>query len=73
MLTGFGLFAVVAMIVCYELESRNSWFILGFAVSCWLASAYGFLQGAWPFGIAEGFWGVVALNKWRKMRGAPKE
>jgi len=45
LLTAFGLFAVSAMLVCYALESRSSWWILGFAVSCWLGSAYGFLQG----------------------------
>ena len=66
LLTAFGLFAVTAMIVCYELENRGHWFILGFAVSCWFGSAYGFLQGAWPFGIAEAFWGAIALKKWRK-------
>ena len=65
-LTIFGLVSVTAMIVCYSLEHRNSWFILGFAVACGFGSAYGFLQGAWPFGIAEAFWSIVALNKWRK-------
>ncbi len=67
-LTAFGLFAVTAMIVCYELERRSSWFVLGFAFSCWLGSVYGFLQGAWPFGLAEAFWGMVAANKWRRIR-----
>jgi hypothetical protein len=69
-LTAFGLFAVTAMLVCYALESRSAWWILGFAVSCWLGSAYGFLQGAWPFGIVEGVWGVVALARWRRARVA---
>ena len=69
-LTAFGLFAVTAMIVCYALEARSPWFILAFAASCWLGSAYGFLQGAWPFGIAEAFWGVIALKKWTKTRKA---
>ena len=67
-LTAFGLLSVTAMIVCYELEDRNPWFIFGFALSCWFGSAYGFLQGAWPFGIAEGFWGLIALERWRKTR-----
>jgi hypothetical protein len=66
--TAFGLVAVTAMLVCYSLEHRNSWFILAFAVSCCLGSAYGFLQGAWPFGILEAFWSVVALLKWRSAR-----
>jgi hypothetical protein len=52
-LTAFGLFAVTAMLVCYALEKRSAWFILAFAGSCVLESMYGFLQGAWPFGIVE--------------------
>ena len=67
-LSVFGLCAVTAMIVFYELESRSHWFILAFGISCFWGSAYGFLQGAWPFGLAEGFWGVVAINKWLKVR-----
>src|SRR5947207_1468290 len=50
LLTTFGLLAVIAMMICYALESRSRWYILGFAISCVLASVYGFLQGAWPFG-----------------------
>ncbi len=65
-LSAFGLFAVSAMLVCYALEARSSWWILGFAFSCWLGSTYGFLQGAWPFGIVEAIWGVVALRRWWK-------
>ena len=64
MLTLFGLFAVTAMLVTYALESRSSWFILAFAFACTLGSAYGFLQGAWPFGIVEAIWSVVALRRW---------
>ncbi|MGA3294015.1 MAG: hypothetical protein ABSE45_08540 [Candidatus Acidiferrales bacterium] len=60
----FGLFAVAAMLVCYALEKRSPWFILGFAGSCVLGSTYGFLQGAWPFGIVEAVWAVVALRRW---------
>jgi hypothetical protein len=60
----FGLFAVTAMLVTYALESRSSWFILAFAFACTLGSAYGFLQGAWPFGAVEAIWSVVALRRW---------
>ena len=63
-LTLFGLAAVTAMLVTYTLESRSAWFILAFALSCWLGSAYGFLQGAWPFGLVEAIWGAVALRRW---------
>jgi len=60
-LTVFGLLAVTAMLVCYALEERSPWFVLAFAGSCALASAYGFLQGAWPFGLVEGVWTVIAF------------
>jgi hypothetical protein len=63
-LTLFGLFAVTLMLVCYALESRSTWFILAFAFSCALGSTYGFLQGAWPFGLVEAIWSVVALRRW---------
>jgi len=60
----FGLFAVTAMLVCYALEDHSSWFILAFAASCALGSAYGFLQGAWPFGVVEAIWACVAMRRW---------
>ncbi|HVP85401.1 MAG TPA: hypothetical protein VMS78_11825 [Rhizomicrobium sp.] len=65
-LTLFGLFAVSAMLLFYALEHRSRWFVLAFAVACVLASIYGFLQGAWPFGLVEGIWALVALNRWRQ-------
>jgi hypothetical protein len=52
------------MLVTYALEHKSSWFILAFAFSCWLGSAYGFLQGAWPFGIVEALWGLIAMRRW---------
>jgi hypothetical protein len=64
-LTAFGLFAVTAMLACYALEPRGRVFILGFAASCALGSIYGFLQGAWPFGLVEAIWSLVALHRWR--------
>jgi phosphatidylglycerophosphate synthase len=63
-LTAFGLFAVTAMLVFYALEKRGAWFILAFAFACALASIYGFLQGAWPFGAIEAVWSLVALHRW---------
>jgi hypothetical protein len=65
-LTLFGLFAVTAMMVCYALEARSHWFGLGFAAACALGSTYGFLHGAWPFGLVEPVWAVVALVRWRR-------
>ena len=66
-LTAFGLFAVTAMMVSYALESRSRWYILGFAAACVLGSIYGFLQGAWPFGIVEAVWALVALRRWQRL------
>ena len=63
-LTLFGLFAVTAMLVTYALEARSPWYVLGFAFACGLGSAYGFLQGAWPFGVVEAIWALVALRRW---------
>jgi len=67
-LTAFGLIAVTAMLVCYALESRSRWWTLAFAFSCMLGSAYGFMQGAWPFGLVEAVWAAVAARKWRVRR-----
>ena len=62
-LTLFGLFAVSLMLVTYALEDRSRWFVLAFAAACALGSIYGFLQGAWPFGLVEAIWAVVALRR----------
>jgi len=69
-LTLYGLFAVTAMLVCYALESRSNWFILAFAFACLLGSSYGFLQGAWPFGLVEAVWAAVAARRWWRVRAA---
>jgi hypothetical protein len=69
-LTAFGLFAVTAMLICYALENYSYWFVLAFAGSCALGSAYGFLQGAWPFGLVEAVWAGVALTRWNRIRTA---
>ena len=63
----FGLFAVTAMLVTYALEARSPLYVLGFACACLLGSIYGFLQGAWPFGIVEAVWACVALARWRAL------
>ena len=67
-LTLFGLFAVSAMLVCYSLERRPHGYILGLAFSCALGSTYGFLQGAWPFGLVEAIWALVAARRWWRER-----
>lgn len=63
-LTIYGLVSVVLMLLFYALEARSPWFVLAFAVSCVMASVYGFLQGAWPFGLVEAVWSLVALRRW---------
>jgi hypothetical protein len=65
-LTFFGLASVSAMLVFYALEDRSPAFILAFAAACVAASAYGFLQGAWPFGVVEAIWALIALERWRR-------
>ena len=65
-LSAFGLFAVTAMLVCYAFEDRSPTFILAFAAACALGSVYGFMQGAWPFGVVEAIWALTALYRWRK-------
>jgi hypothetical protein len=60
------LFAVTAMVVFYALEHRSRWYTFAFALACVLASAYGFLAGAWPFGVVEIVWALVALRRWQK-------
>ena len=68
LLSLYGLFAVTAMLVFYALERRSNWYVLLFALSCLLASGYGFLQGAWPFGLVEVVWAGVALRRWQRAR-----
>jgi hypothetical protein len=64
LLSAFGLLAVTLMLLFYMLENRGRWYILAFAGACALGSAYGFLQGAWPFGLVEAVWSVVAIRRW---------
>jgi hypothetical protein len=62
-LSAFGLFAVTLMVVSYALERQSPWFILAFAGACVLGAIYGFLQGAWPFGLVEAVWSAIALRR----------
>ena len=68
MLTAFGALTVTAMLVFYALEERSAVFVLAFAGASLAASAYGFMQGAWPFGVVELIWSGVALRRWRRRR-----
>ena len=51
--TWFGFLSLAGAMVCYALEERSHWYGLGFAIGCVLGSIYGFLIGAWPFGVVE--------------------
>lgn len=68
LLTAFGLVAVSFTLLCYTMEERAPVWTFGFAIGCLMGSAYGFLQGAWPFGAVELIWFVVALRRWWRLR-----
>lgn len=63
MITIFGITSLTFMMIMYALEKRGHLFILAFAVGCALSSTYGFLSGAWPFGVVEAIWCTIAI--WR--------
>jgi hypothetical protein len=67
-LTLFGALAVSSMLAFYALEARSCWFVAAFAAACLASSAYGFLQGAWPFGVVELIWSAVAIRRWHVRR-----
>ena len=69
-LSAFGLLSVGAMLLFYMLEERHPSFVLAFAAACVSASGYGFLQGAWPFGLVELAWSAVAVRRWHLRRRA---
>jgi hypothetical protein len=65
-ITIYGVISVTFMMIMYALEGRHHRFVLAFAVGCVLSAVYGFLAGAWPFGVVELIWAVVALRRWTK-------
>jgi hypothetical protein len=65
MITVYGVLALTFMMVMYALEKRDSRYILGFAIGCALSSGYGFASGAWPFGVVEAIWAVIAFSRYR--------
>jgi hypothetical protein len=68
--TIYGVCALTFMMVMYALESRGHRYVLGFAIGCVLSSLYGFLSGAWPFGVVEGIWSVIAFRRYLGLRRA---
>ena len=72
MVTAFGVVALTFMMTMYALEARGKRFVLAFAGGCLLSSSYGFLAGAWPFGVVELIWAGVAVRRWRRMPHAER-
>ena len=70
LVTLFGVCALSFMLLMYALERRHPWFVLGFVAGCLLSSAYGFLSGAWPFGVLEAIWAIVAFRRFLTARRA---
>lgn len=68
--TLYGVCAVTFMMVMYALEPRAPRYVALFALGCALSSAYGLLSGAWPFGVVEGIWYVIAARRFRSVRDA---
>ena len=66
MITLFGVAALTFMMAMYALEHRGNGFIAAFVLGCALSSTYGFLSGAWPFGVVEAIWCLIALRRYRQ-------
>jgi hypothetical protein len=65
-LTVLGVVALTFMMSMYALERRGRRYVAAFALGCALSSAYGFAAGAWPFGVVEAIWTLVALARFRR-------
>jgi hypothetical protein len=65
--TAYGVLALTFMMAMYALEHRHRRYVLAFAVGCAMSSGYGFLSGAWPFGVVEGVWTAIALRRYRAL------
>jgi hypothetical protein len=72
MLTAFGVVALTFMMAMYALERRDVRFVLAFALGCALSSAYGFLSGAWPFGVVEAVWCLIAMRRFERAARSPR-
>jgi dolichyl-phosphate-mannose--protein O-mannosyl transferase len=54
------------MMLMYALERRGAAFVAGFTLGCALSSAYGFMSGAWPFGVVEAIWCLIAFRRFQE-------
>jgi hypothetical protein len=64
-LTLYGVAVLTFMMIMYALEGRGRRYVLLCVLGCALSSSYGFLSGAWPFGVIEGVWCLLALLRYR--------
>jgi len=71
MLTVYGVVVLTFMMLMYAFERRGAPFVLAFAAGCALSSSYGFLSGAWPFGVVEAIWSVIALRRYLGVAAGP--
>lgn len=69
--TIFGVVSLTFMMTMYAFERRGRAFVLSFAAGCVLSSVYGFLAGAWPFGVVEAIWSAIAVQRYLRGRAAP--
>jgi hypothetical protein len=65
--TIYGVIALSFMMLMYALESRGRRFVMLFALGCVLSSIYGFASGAWPFGVVEAIWSLIAVRRAMKL------
>jgi hypothetical protein len=70
MITVYGVVSLTFMMAMYALERRGRRFVLLFALGCLLSSSYGFLSGAWPFGVVELVWAGIALQRFTQRETA---
>jgi hypothetical protein len=69
LVTIFGVVVLSFMMVMYALEQRHPRLVIAFAGGCFLSSVYGFVSGAWPFGVIEAIWGTIALRRYLALPG----
>jgi hypothetical protein len=63
-ITIYGVVVLTFMMIMYALERRDRRFVLAFALGCALSSSYGFASGAWPFGVVEAIWCLIAIHRY---------
>jgi hypothetical protein len=71
--TIYGVCALTFMMAMYALERRGRGYVLAFALGCVLSSIYGFLSGAWPFGVVELIWAGIAVRRYQQPNPAQVE